>query len=260
MRYFKLGALACALSAGVACSSDDEEGGSGVNGSGDPPGSGTSDPGSGLGGGTFMNPGTSGGSFEECAGDSVAAESVPLDIYIMFDQSCSMSCPPELAGPGQCCLGDPRPRMDQVRSAVKQFIAAPESAGIGVGIGYFGYFPTGETSCDPADYDDASVGIAQLPGNAAALNQSLDSITPVGETPTGAAIRGACTYARGWKNANPAHAVVILLVTDGVPEAPVTQTCQPRPSIEDAEARCQRVRGCADLYSNVRRGRRREPR
>jgi hypothetical protein len=29
---------------------------------------------------------------------------------------------------------------------------------------------------------------------------------------------------------------VILLVTDGVPEAPVTTTCQPRPSIEDAEA------------------------
>jgi hypothetical protein len=182
-----------------------------------------------------------GGGFEACAAETVATEAVPLDIYIMFDRSCSMSCPPEMVGPGLCCLGDPRPRIDQVRSAVRDFLTSSDSAGIGVGIGYFGYFEPGNTSCDPADYSNADVEIGMLPDNADALIASLDQAQPVGETPTGAAIRGACNYARGWKTNNPAHRVVILLVTDGVPEAPVSTNCFPTPSIEDAS---QAARDC----------------
>ena len=36
---------------------------------------------------------------DSCVSDSVATEAAPLDIYVMFDQSCSMSCPAEQAGP-----------------------------------------------------------------------------------------------------------------------------------------------------------------
>jgi hypothetical protein len=172
--------------------------------------------------------------------DSVATEAAPLDIYVMFDQSCSMSCPAEQAGPGLCCMGGPNQRIDQVRKAMNDFLSNDKSAGIGVGIGYFGYFPTGSASCNPADYAQAAVPIAALPGNAKALETSLAGAIPTGETPTGAAIRGACQYATSWKGKNPGRQVVILLVTDGMPEAPVSRNC--KPTLADAETA---ARDCA---------------
>lgn len=175
-----------------------------------------------------------------CIGDEYAGENLPLDIYIMFDQSCSMSCNPDRTGPGLCCNGqtmpvDPTPRIDQVRGAVTQFLQDPASQGIGVGIGYFGNEQPGRTSCDPSSYATPAVPIAPLPGNAQAIIDSLAKAVPTGETPTGAAIRGACTYAVGWHNQNPTHITVVLLVTDGFPEAPLTsQTGGCTPTIQDA--------------------------
>ena len=65
-----------------------------------------------------------------CATTSIATEAAPLDIYVMFDQSCSMSCPADEAGPGLCCIGGPNPRIDQVRSAMTDFLNNPASAGM----------------------------------------------------------------------------------------------------------------------------------
>lgn len=172
---------------------------------------------------------------DECVGERYEGETIPLDIYIMFDQSCSMSCPAEQTGAGLCCMGGPNPRIDHVRDAVQTFLGDRASAGIGVGIGYFGYMQAGDTSCDPSDYSDPAVTIGTLPSNLDPLLDSLWSVEPTGETPTGAAIRGACTYAAQWKEINPGHTVVVLLVTDGYPEAPVTSMnggCTP--SIGDA--------------------------
>jgi hypothetical protein len=149
-----------------------------------------------------------------CVGELYVGETIPLDIYVMFDQSGSM-LNPEQGGVT---------RLDAVRTAVGQFLNDPASAGMGVGIGYFGYKPIGQTTCDPADYDNAAVPVAGLPGNAQPIIDSLAGIAPTGETPSGAAIRGACTYAQQWKKDHPGHETVILLVTDGKPEAPVT--CQ----------------------------------
>src|SRR5436190_8832393 len=42
------------------------------------------------------------GSRENCRGQQYAGEQIPLDIYVMFDQSCSMSCPAEQTGAGLC--------------------------------------------------------------------------------------------------------------------------------------------------------------
>jgi hypothetical protein len=179
----------------------------------------------------------SGSDLSGCVGDRYAGEQIPLDIYIMFDVSCSMSCPAEETGPGLCCRGGPNPRIDQVRTAVTSFLNDPASDGIGVGIGYFGYMPGGQTSCDPSRYSAPSVPIAPLPGNAAAVIASLNAAQPIGETPTGAAIRGACTYASQSQAMNPGHKTVVLLVTDGFPEAPTTSMnggCTP--TIQDAVA------------------------
>src|SRR5262245_18292118 len=54
-----------------------------------------------------------------CAANSQTAKQVPLDMYIMFDQSTSM------ASRWQPCV-----------DAVKAFIGRPSSAGLGVGIQY----------------------------------------------------------------------------------------------------------------------------
>jgi hypothetical protein len=196
--------------------------------------SGAAGNGGGAGGGNGVGPNACQpqGELASCVGERYAGENIPLDIYIMFDVSCSMSCPVERTGTGQCCMGDPNGRIHDVRAAVTEFLNDPNSAGIGVGISYFGYMQSGDTSCDPSDYSVPAVTVGRLPEHTGALLNSLNAVQPTGETPTGAAIRGACTYASQWKASHPGHAVATLLVTDGVPEAPNSDNCNP--SLEDA--------------------------
>jgi hypothetical protein len=179
------------------------------------------------GGATVTGGGTTGCSLEDdgsgCVGESHEGENIPLDIYIMFDQSGSMCSCVDPPG-GQACP-DPNcnaTRLDAVRQAAAAFMADPNSAGIGVGIGYFGKQPIGEASCNVDDYTTASVGIGALPEHASAIMDSLAGIQPTGETPTAAAIEGACDYATSWKLGHPGREVVILLLTDGKPEAPAS--------------------------------------
>ena len=147
-----------------------------------------------------------------CVGERYAGETIPLDIYVMFDQSGSMSSI-EQGG---------ITRMDAVRSAMDAFLRDRASVGLSLGIGYFGYEPIGETTCNPADYAQADVAIGLLPKNAQAIADSLSKRQPTGETPTGSAVRAACGYTKDWKAAHPGRDVVMLLVTDGEPQAPVT--------------------------------------
>src|SRR5690606_8351437 len=170
----------------------------------------------------------------ECTGLTYEGESIPLDIYIMFDQSASMGCEIDAVQPWQsyCCGDGCGPRIDPVRVAVDQFLSDPQSAGISVGIGFFGNLPIGSTSCDPNSYAEPAVGMGELPGHAGVVLEALYEVAPTGETPTGAAIRGACDYVADWHAEQPATKKVILLVTDGVPEAPSSAGCNP--TIEDA--------------------------
>ena len=202
------------------------------------PPSGSSIGGSGGGGGrTGVNPGnTTGGRCSwaipdraDCAGKFYAGQGITPDIYVVFDVSGSMATKDD----GTLM------RIDAVRGALASFLNDPASAGIGVGIGYFGTQPLSCacTSCNPADYATPAVAIGALPGQLGALHSSLGGATPTGETPTGAALRGACGYAGGYKQAHPGHDVVLLLVTDGEPQAPLTSragTCNP--TLADATA------------------------
>lgn len=167
--------------------------------------------------------------FAACGGAYYQGQALPLDVYIMFDESGSMAT-----------MDDGKTmRIDAVRAAVDQFLQDPSSAGLSVGIGYFGRQPLSCacTSCNASDYATPAVPIGALPGAAAGLESSLAGQQPTGETPTGAAIRGACTYASAHKAAVPGHAVVILLVTDGVPEAPLTAHAGGcNPTLADAQS------------------------
>jgi hypothetical protein len=107
-----------------------------------------------------------------CAGITYEPEPTPLDIYVMFDQTGStLSCvdPADVAGTDARCK---MTRIGAIRNAMAQFMADPESAGIGIGIGYFGQFPIGSTDCRDAAYATPAVPISALPGNATAMTTS----------------------------------------------------------------------------------------
>jgi hypothetical protein len=175
----------------------------------------------------------------ECAATSTTAQKLPLDMYIMLDQSGSMNDPVQPSGN----------KWQAVTSAINSFVTDPASAGIGVGIQYFplttppcpgscGAACTacggtclifacvgfgGGTSCNIADYATPEVGIAVLPGNAAAISNSMSAHTWGGQTPTGAALQGAISYTKSWAASHPTHVVVNVLATDGDPtECPPT--------------------------------------
>ncbi|MBL9023894.1 MAG: VWA domain-containing protein [Myxococcales bacterium] len=230
--------LVFAASTGCDAGTGAEDGGGGEgagnsSGTGSPNGStgdgfATGSTGSGVGGG--------------CAGIDKTAEKVPLDIYIMLDQSGSMSDPPSMGG---------GTKWDAVSSALSTFVNQPEAAGIGVGIQYFpldsgancnvlqcnvdgdcgagcgpceGFGGFGicsgygaSDSCLVTDYATPDVEIATLPGNANAIIQSIGNHGPTGGTPTSAALEGAISHAQTWANANPGHAVIVVLATDGDP-------------------------------------------
>jgi hypothetical protein len=74
--------------------------------------------------------------------------------------------------------------------------------------------------CFPEDYDDARLPIAMLPAAAGTLTSNIDAIPLPLETaltPTSMAVTGGLAYAKAHKAANPGHAVVLVLATDGLP-------------------------------------------
>ncbi len=178
---------------------------------------------------------------DACAGAIFEGELLPLDIQIIFDQSGSMATLVDDAG-------DTR-RVDAVGSALDTFLSDTDSAGIGVGLSFFGYQPIGKTTCDEADFSHAAVEFAELPGNADAIVKAVAEAAPTGETPTGPAIRGGCSLAAAQKRAHPERTVINLLVTDGEPQAPVTMdTTSCNPTMQDAEAA---ARECLDSDERV---------
>jgi hypothetical protein len=136
----------------------------------------------------------SGGGGPDCGRTVHEAERRQLDMYIMFDESASMI-----------------PWWIPVTEAVMGFVEDPRSAGIGVGIQFFGP----GSQCDPNYYAQPRVAIAPLPGNAAAIRQAFP--LPFGGTPTRPALEGAVMHARSWSQSHPDSKVVVLLVTDGIP-------------------------------------------
>ncbi len=175
----------------------------------------------------------------KCVGVANQGKQVTVDVFFMFDQSLSMTCalPPPSdgsaggaagaagaggstatgAGGATAATGD---RWSAVKGALQQFVSTPAAAGINVGIQYFGLGGNvlfAMSSCNAADYQGADVEIAPLPGNAQPIIDSLNNHKPSTNTPTAPALTGAINHAIAWKNKNPDHAVIVVLVTDGQP-------------------------------------------
>jgi hypothetical protein len=135
-----------------------------------------------------------------CATDTVTAMSTPLDIYIMLDQSGSMSMDK---------------KWPNVTSAIEAFVSQPNLTGISVGLQYFGL---DSDSCTAATYATPEVEIAPLPGVANMITTSIMGHSPNSGTPTSAALQGAIDHASSWGTAHPGDTVVVVLATDGDPE------------------------------------------
>jgi len=146
-------------------------------------------------------------STKTCAGIVNKGEQITVDIFIMFDQSLSMTCMVPAGGD----------RWDAVKAPLETFLQDPAAAGINVGIGYFGNSIL--STCDATFYQRPDVEIGPLPMNTQPLVNSLNAHTPISNTPTAAALTGAINHAIDWKNQHPGHSVVVVLVTDGEPNA-----------------------------------------
>jgi hypothetical protein len=176
-----------------------------------------------------------------CATSNVTAQQVPLDLYIMLDQSSSMD--------GSVANGGTK--WQAVSSAITTFVNQPNLDGISVGLQYFGVpaggatcsalfcstsadcgpaacgpciasvctgaFAGGSDSCSAADYANAAVEIAPLPGVASAITTSMQGHGPSTDTPTSAALQGAIDHATTWAGAHVDHVVAVVLATDGDP-------------------------------------------
>ena len=170
-----------------------------------------------------------------CEAESREAEPVPADIFIMLDQSTSMSNPVDASDP------DSLSRWEALTEGLKHFIESDDARGLRIGIQYFGLPGSDDDgqSCNADDYGTPDVPIDALPDNADALIESIDSHFPSNLTPSIPALEGALAYAKEWASGDGAggRPTVVVFATDGFP----TQ-CEPR-GVADLEE-------IADRYAN----------
>ncbi|HVW27410.1 MAG TPA: hypothetical protein VHC69_18730 [Polyangiaceae bacterium] len=177
----------------------------------------------------------------KCAGSSVKPKKIPLDMYIVFDESQSMS---DNVNGGS--------KWSVIVGALTSFVQNMGSAGLGVGLTYFplplpsgvpgtcgmdsdckvngtDYGPCvadasthlllvcGKTdSCVATNYK-AEVPIDTLPGVAQAIVTSLGMHGPTGFTPTYPALQAGYDYTKTWATNHPDHKTILVLATDGDP-------------------------------------------
>jgi hypothetical protein len=187
---------------------------------------------------------TTGGDAATCASSMTKADQIPLDLYIMLDQSGSM---------GDSVSGGTK--WSAATSALTAFVQQPGLNGVSVGMQYFavpaatnsctalicnndndcgagcgpcmipiptlpgacaGFNPGGD-SCNANDYAVAAVEIAPLPGVGSQIVASMGMHGPSTGTPTSAALQGAIDHAKSWSQSHASDAVAVIFATDGDP-------------------------------------------
>jgi hypothetical protein len=159
-------------------------------------------------GGTSNTGGAATGGAPGCQGEDYPLKSDPVDAYIMFDQSSSMSEAVPAPGTGTWWTA--------AAAGLTAFVKDPAAAGTGVGLQYFPLNGVSPNSCT-APYSTPAVAIAPLPANANALSASIAAHSPTTFTPTGPALAGAIAHMKAWAPSHPGRVPVVVLVTDGFP-------------------------------------------
>jgi hypothetical protein len=187
---------ALTLALAVGCSAGSGEDGAGVTSTS----SGfTTSSGSGGAGGEGIGGG--------CASIAQAAESYPVNLYVMLDRSQSMT-------------GNP---WNVAVEGLTAFAEDDASAGLRVALRSF---PEGAAGCDQNFYKDPAVGWGELPALSSAFVAELASYAPDGfSTPTYQALGGALLECVDVVDAAPDQRAAVLLITDGAPQGPSNTTC-----------------------------------
>ncbi len=153
-------------------------------------------------------------SVASCAKAEYEATFRPLDLLVLLDQSGSMT--------------EDDDRWTPTTNAIKTFVGARESEGIGIGLQYFPLGDDDDVKCQGATYAKPDVPVAALPGNAQAMVSSIDAHYFTKEnccdgghdgTPTRPAIEGVFAYLREWLQMHPERDGAVLLATDGEPSS-----------------------------------------
>lgn len=209
-------------SAGGGKAGNSGSGGSGAPGSGGSFGLGGQPGGTAGAGGASSGVGGVAGPVEgpgTCADQVANAQPTPVDLLLLLDTSGSMNEPVSDTGG---FLGTTK--WDTVRTALSSFVMDSKSAGLGVGVQYFpsvsgGFFVDLTAACKPDSYKTPAVAIAPLPGNAVAVGNAIRARQPNGNTPTNYALNGVLGYLHTYQAAHLDHRVVLVLVTDGLPNS-----------------------------------------
>ncbi len=184
-------------------SNDDDDDDTSGNGAGNQGGS----DGNGASTGTFEGVGAGGP--EECAGEAMVAERIPLMMYITFDKSGSM---------------DSDNKWTNATNALKSFFADPAAADLLVALRFFPHNSCDENACNVGACATPDVPVGSLTPDAApadtqeaALVQAINLVDPSGATPISAALQGALQFGTNYVAMNPDHKAIAVLVTDGEP-------------------------------------------
>jgi hypothetical protein len=217
-----LGAIGLFVAIAACSSASSDSGGAGGPGTG---GFSTGGTGAGIGlGGSAGNGNGGTGLGGGCASDVHDGELVPLDMFLMLDNSGSMS---------------DEGKWGAVTGAIKDFVALPGTQGLAMGLGHFPIVsgpptctvntdcgPAGlclfglcvtNDSCEPTEYAQPMVPIAALPGVGSQISAAISTLSPSGGTPTRVALQGSMMYTMEWAKQNPDHITVVVLATDGEP-------------------------------------------
>jgi hypothetical protein len=162
-----------------------------------------------------------------------AAVPEPIAIYIMLDNSGSMKdnnkWPDAVDAITMFVQSDPTAKgapwacVDKAGNSVMPpaSLPAPGTGAISVAIQYFHPEDAGRRNneCDGVSHRTPAVPMGPLPMNGPNIVSSLQSTSPNGDTPTVGALIGGTGYCTDYQAANPGKKCVVVLVTDGQPNA-----------------------------------------
>jgi hypothetical protein len=146
---------------------------------------------------------------DACAGTTVKAEPAPFDMYVMQDNSGSMGA--------DCNIGSgTNSKWCFAVNALSNFFSTAP-AGVGVALQYFpSCAPSLPANCNGVSCANPAVALADLPGNLANLQASLNAVAPNGGTPMEAALNGIVQFTAA--NKQPGRTMIGVFITDGFPD------------------------------------------
>lgn len=164
-----------------------------------------------------------------CATADVQVVVPDVTLHFLVDISGSMD--------GQ--LIDRFQKWDPLKDALKSFFRAEMSQGLDASVHLFPRPLAEDTEaerdlrCLVESYDEPALATAALP-NGDVFSDFIDSLDPVGETPTAPALRGVLQHASAALDNNPNGRAAVLLVSDGNPQG--CETLIPTNTVNGASA------------------------